>query len=594
MNISQTETLLLAEIGRREIEGLPLAVTEIAEALGIGQPSASKFAKRMAEKDGWITRAPLALTPAGKAVMATAPAVLIPHDRIAPGANPRHMDLREGGEDIAALRDLAESIADKGQLQPILVRPVANGGYDIVGGERRWRATALLITEGRLPEEHPVAATVRPLSDEDAMVAALAENMARRDMNPMDEAEGLFSVYGPRVDAAPEGERRKAQAETVALLAKATGQSDRYIQARIRLARDLPQSVRTMVRLGELGVTFANELVSWPQVEQEQAAGRIAARAPGWTSVEEIRAQRKGADAPPPTPVPAMPPEAIRAAEAVALAEASGKTRDPAIPAMATEIPESEPNRHGVYEPTVTYTVVESKSPRVSAAIRMARCEDGLIRFSFDIQNATRGHSGPITIGRDLAFPGIRNAHFAALRALRDRFAKIEGGSDAEARGAELAMAMIGRFAAAWEIDLDGGEDLDAGEFSARGAVIDENPEPASGPTTDKDTARVVGPECDFVAGDGTDCRPDSGTAAPSPSGDTWPSDPEAATVTDRQVLHDIGRALSMGAIRIVIEADPLARSTAAELMARIAATQDDGAVQIKTGGQRAIVSGRR
>jgi ParB family chromosome partitioning protein len=438
-----TQTRLLAEIARQEIEQTPLTIAAMAEALGLDDSNTSRTLKRMAQ-DGWITRDPLALTDAGRSVLAAAPPVLIPHSQIDPSPrNPRQMNLAEGSPQLEELRQLAESIADKGQLQPILVRPVKNGVYEIVGGERRWRAMVLLIMEDRLPEDHPVAASIRPLSDEDAMVLALAENMARRDMNPMDEAEGLFSVYGPRVGAAGEGERRSAQAETVERLARATGQSVRYIQARIRLARDLTESVRTMVRLGELSVAFANELVSWPEKDQPSAAGKIAARAEGWQTVEQVRARRKGAadSEPPPNAAPEtadpetakpeapLPDEAIRTAEALALAEA-----------------EESSARHALKQ------------------------NDG-----------------------------------------------------------------------------------------------DASPAPAATNT---------------------------GTPAPAPEG--WPRDANASTLTDRALIHALAHALSGGAMRITIDADPLAQPVAAELMARIAGVPEYDGITVKAGGNRAIVSGRR
>ncbi len=86
--------------------------------------------------------------------------------------------------DDAALGRLAESIRRSGMLQPILVRPGVNGTYELVAGERRWRAATLAgIVE--------IPAIVRPLSDEDAAEHALVENVQREDLNPMDRAWAL-------------------------------------------------------------------------------------------------------------------------------------------------------------------------------------------------------------------------------------------------------------------------------------------------------------------------------------------------------------------------------------------------------------------
>ncbi|SCJ76192.1 Probable chromosome-partitioning protein parB [Anaerotruncus sp. 2789STDY5834896] len=85
--------------------------------------------------------------------------------------------------DQQALDELAASIAEHGVLQPILVRPLAGGGYQIVAGERRWRA-ARLAGLGQIP------AVVREMTDEQVYQAALVENLQREDLNPVEESLG--------------------------------------------------------------------------------------------------------------------------------------------------------------------------------------------------------------------------------------------------------------------------------------------------------------------------------------------------------------------------------------------------------------------
>ena len=80
-----------------------------------------------------------------------------------------------------SLQALAESLAERGVLQPVLVRPVAGGTYELIAGERRWRAS-------QLAGAATVPAVVRPHDDGESLELALIENMAREDLNPVEEA----------------------------------------------------------------------------------------------------------------------------------------------------------------------------------------------------------------------------------------------------------------------------------------------------------------------------------------------------------------------------------------------------------------------
>ena len=151
--------------------------------------------------------------------------------------------------DPTALAELAGSIKARGILQPLLVRPhpTAADRYQIIAGERRWRAAtaAGLIA---------VPALVRPLSDLDSMAAALVENLQRQDLNVMEEAEGYARLVG---------EFGLAHND----LAQAVGKSRSYIANTIRLTK-LPEAAQDAVRSGQLSAGHARTLLTHADPEQ--------------------------------------------------------------------------------------------------------------------------------------------------------------------------------------------------------------------------------------------------------------------------------------------------------------------------------------
>ena len=139
-----------------------------------------------------------------------------------------------------ALAELAESIADHGVLQPILVR--ANGdGFVIIAGERRWRAA-------QRAQLHAIPAIVRDESDGSSAEIALIENVQRQDLNAIEEAEGyktLIATYGHGQDA----------------VGKLVGKSRSYVANLLRLL-DLPEDVRQLLMRGDISMGHARAIVS--------------------------------------------------------------------------------------------------------------------------------------------------------------------------------------------------------------------------------------------------------------------------------------------------------------------------------------------
>ena len=118
--------------------------------------------------------------------------------------------------DEKALEELAKSIKENGVLQPLLVRPMRDGSYQLIAGERRWRAS-------RMAGLHEVPVTVREMTDEEASVFALIENLQREDLNVVEEAEGIKSLietYGFTQEEAADrvGKSRTAITNTLRLL----------------------------------------------------------------------------------------------------------------------------------------------------------------------------------------------------------------------------------------------------------------------------------------------------------------------------------------------------------------------------------------
>ena len=143
--------------------------------------------------------------------------------------------------DDEALSELADSIAQHGVLQPLLVRPIIGGGYQLVAGERRWRAS-------RIAGLTQVPAIIKELSDTDAAVISLIENLQREDLNPVEEAFGFESLIK---------DFNLTQEEA----AQRVGKSRPAVANALRLLK-LPESVLDLVRENKLSAGHAKALAS--------------------------------------------------------------------------------------------------------------------------------------------------------------------------------------------------------------------------------------------------------------------------------------------------------------------------------------------
>ena len=150
--------------------------------------------------------------------------------------------------DDAALSELADSIAQHGVLQPLLVRPIFGGGYQLIAGERRWRAS-------RLAGLTQVPAIIKELSDEEAAVISLIENLQREDLNPVEEAFGFASLI-------------KDFSLTQEEAAKKVGKSRPAVANALRLLK-LPEKVLDYVRENKLSAGHARAIAA---IDDEKTA----------------------------------------------------------------------------------------------------------------------------------------------------------------------------------------------------------------------------------------------------------------------------------------------------------------------------------
>ena len=180
--------------------------------------------------------------------------------------------------DQAALDELASSIRVHGVMQPIVIRPVHAGGegeqrYEIIAGERRWRAA-------QMAGLHAVPAVIRHVSDNAAMAMGLIENIQRENLNPIEEAAAL----------------QRLQREfnlTQQQVADAVGKNRATVTNLMRLM-NLPENVRALVEAGRLEMGHARALLGLPKAEMSPAARAVIAK--GLTTRETEAFVRRIAD----------------------------------------------------------------------------------------------------------------------------------------------------------------------------------------------------------------------------------------------------------------------------------------------------------
>jgi ParB family chromosome partitioning protein len=159
--------------------------------------------------------------------------------------------------DASALQELAESIREQGVMQPLLVRLVGAGKYEIIAGERRFRAAMLAgLTE--------IPVLVSGADDQAAAAMALVENMQREDLNPLEESQGLARLI-------------EEFGFTHEQAAKAVGKSRSAISNLLRLAQ-LAKPVQAMLLAGDIDMGHARALLPLPGASQVALAQRIAAQ----------------------------------------------------------------------------------------------------------------------------------------------------------------------------------------------------------------------------------------------------------------------------------------------------------------------------
>jgi len=173
-------------------------------------------------------------------------------DRLRPGKYQPRTQM-----DDASLDELAASIREHGIMQPVLVRPVEHGRFEIIAGERRWRAAQ----RAGLKE---IPALVKVVPDQSALALALIENIQRENLNPLEEAQGfqrLIEEFGLTHEA----------------VAKAVGRSRSAVTNLLRL-RELAKPVQEYLMAGKIDMGHARALLGLAASVQTTAASRVAAQ----------------------------------------------------------------------------------------------------------------------------------------------------------------------------------------------------------------------------------------------------------------------------------------------------------------------------
>lgn len=226
----------------------------------------SQAAKRLSEERAELSPAIISLLGDDTAPRARATVRNVPLDRIDPNPDQPRLTFDED-----SLQELAASITEHGVLQPILVRPGADGRYQLIAGERRWRSA-------QIAGLRQIPALVEEIDDETALEIAIIENLQREDLSPLDEAlmyERMTTEHGYSL--------RK--------LAQKLGKDKGYIENRLRLA-DAPSEIKQLVSLRKDTLSHAYELLKVEDARKRRKLAEQVAR--GELSLVKLRERIDG------------------------------------------------------------------------------------------------------------------------------------------------------------------------------------------------------------------------------------------------------------------------------------------------------------
>ena len=193
---------------------------------------------------------------------------------LAVGTIEPHPDQPRRRFDTDALDELAQSIAARGVIQPVIVRPLAGGRYQLVAGERRWRAA-------QKAQVHEIPAIIRDLDEREVTALALIENIQREDLNPVEEARAYQRLS-------------EQQGMTQAEIAKLVEKSRSHV-ANLQRLLQLPDSVLDHVETGRLDMGHARALIGIEAASE--LADRAVAEGLSVREVERLAQQKKGGGA---------------------------------------------------------------------------------------------------------------------------------------------------------------------------------------------------------------------------------------------------------------------------------------------------------
>jgi ParB family chromosome partitioning protein len=211
----------------------------------------------------------------------------LPVDLIQPGRyQPRT------GMDPEKLKELADSIRAQGVVQPIVVRPIGGGKYEIIAGERRWRAA-------QIAELSEVPSVVRDVPDQATVAMALIENIQRENLNPLEESTALKRLI-------EEFDLTHGEA------AEAVGRSRAAVSNLLRL-QDLEQAVKDLLDAGQLEMGHARALLALKGSDQSQAARQVALKGLSVRETETLVRRLQNSGPSPDKPVKkAVDPDILR------------------------------------------------------------------------------------------------------------------------------------------------------------------------------------------------------------------------------------------------------------------------------------------